>query len=180
MADTLNLPEMIAEARSAYTAGNYMEAARLFKAAEQSLLIASDERQATEMANNASVALLQAGEAQAAFQAVEGKEQFFEQVGDLKGLAITLGNQGAALEALKQFDRAGEAYQRAADLFRQIGENDLYTTTMQSLSAVQLRTNRPLEAVATMQAGLGRAGKLSFHQRFMKRLLDLPFRLLNR
>jgi tetratricopeptide (TPR) repeat protein len=180
MEEALNTPALISEARFMYTTGDFLEAARLFQAAENSLELATDHLQAAEMANNRSVALLQAGEAQAALQAVQGKKMVFEQAGDLRGLAMTLGNQGAALEALKQFEQAGDAYRQAADLFRQVGENDLYTITMQSLSAVQLRTNRPLEAVATMQAGLEKVSKPGIRQRFLKRLLDIPFRLLNR
>lgn len=180
MEETLNPNDLVNEARRAYDGGDYLEAARLFKAAEQGFDLGADPCQAAEMANNCSVALLQAGEPQAALQALEGRERVFERVGDLKRLGMTWGNRGKALETMKQFDLAFQAYRQAADLFLQIGENELYTTTMQSISALQLRTNRPLEAVASMQAGLDRMGKSGVRQRLLKRLLDLPFRLLNR
>lgn len=180
MAETLNPGELAFEARCAYDSGDYLEAARLFKAAEQGYDLEADPCLAAEMANNCSVALLQAGEPQAALLALEGRELVFENAGDLKRLGMTWGNRGMALEALKQFELALQAYHQATDLFKQIGENELYTTTMQSISALQLRTNRPLEAVASMQAGLGQVRKPSVRQRLLKRLLDLPSRLLNR
>jgi tetratricopeptide (TPR) repeat protein len=180
MAETFNPGELADEARRAYDGGDYLEAARLYKAAEQGFDLGADPCLAAEMANNCSVALLQAGEPKAALQALEGREQVFERAGDLKRLGMTWGNRGMALEALKQFDLALQAYHQASDLFKQIGENELYTTTMQSISSLQLRTNRPLEAVASMQAGLGQVRKPGIRQRLLKRLLDLPSHLLNR
>ena len=180
MAETFNPSELADEARRAYDGGDYLEAARLFTAAEQGFDLGDDPCQAAEMANNCSVALLQAGEPHAALQALEGREGVFERAGDLKRLGMTWGNRGMALEALKQYDLALQAYHQASDLFKQIGENELYTTTMQSISALQLRTNRPLEAVASMQAGLDQVKKPGIRQRLLKRLLDLPSHLLNR
>ncbi len=180
MAEILDPRELIKAARSAYEDGDYFEAARLFKAAQESYELGANPIQAAEMANNGCVAFLQAGEPRAALLALEGIESVFEQAGDIQRLAMTWGNRGMALEAMKQFDLALEAYRRAADLFLQIGENELYTTTMQSLSALQLRNKRPLEAIATMQAGLDRVDKPGVRQRLLKRLLDIPFRLLNR
>jgi len=56
----------------------------------------------------------------------------------------------------------------------------MYTSTMQSLSALQLRTGRQLEALATMQAGVERIERPGLKNRLLKKILDLPFRLFNR
>lgn len=180
MAIPLNPQEIAREAQAVYRAGNFLSAARLFAAAESGYEVAQDFLAAAKMANNRSVALLQAGEAQAALQALEGRDLVFDRVGDRKRQAMTWGNQAAALEALKQNQKAAATYRKAADLFQQIGENELYTRTMQSLSLIQLKGFQPLEAVATMQAGLDRVERLGIRQRLLKRLLDLPFRLLRR
>ena len=116
MVETLNPGELAFEARRAYDGGDYLEAARLFKAAEQGYDLEPDPCLAAEMANNCSVALLQAGEPQAALQALEGRERVFESAGDLKHLGMTWGNRGMALEVLKQFDLAFQAYHQALSL----------------------------------------------------------------
>jgi hypothetical protein len=51
---------------------------------------------------------------------------------------------------------------------------------MQSLSALQLRTGRQLEALATMQSGVSKIKRPGLKNRFLKKILDIPFRLFNR
>jgi hypothetical protein len=50
----------------------------------------------------------------------------------------------------------------------------------QSISGLQLRTGKQLQAVATMQAGLEEIEKPTPKQRFLKRLLQVPFKMLGR
>jgi tetratricopeptide (TPR) repeat protein len=180
MNEALNPKQLEVEARAAYQAGDFIKAAQVFQAAEGGYDIGGNELMAAEMANNRSVALLQAGEAEAALQALVGKKEAFVQEGDLSGQAITLGNQAAALEALKRLDEASEAYTSSAELFRQSGEDEFFTATMQSLSALQLRTGKPLDALVSMQAGINRVNQPGIKQRLLKRILNLPFKLLNR
>jgi len=51
---------------------------------------------------------------------------------------------------------------------------------MQSISALQMRSGSPLEALASMQAGVENANRPGLRQRLLKRLLSLPIRLLKR
>ena len=81
---------------------------------------------------------------------------------------------------IHRIEAALEDYQKSADLFKQIGDNELFTSTMQALSALQLRTGRQLEALATMKAGVDKIERPGLKSRFLKKLLDIPFRLLNR
>ena len=178
--DVLDPNQLAAEAKEAYQDGNFLEAAQFFQGAEESYRLSGDILNAAEMANNRSVSLLQAGDAEAALQAVTWTVEVFEKTNDIRRLALALGNKAAALEGCKQFDIAITHYQKSADLFLQIGDNELYISTMQSLSALQLRTGRQLEALATMQSGLNKIDRPGLKNRFLKKILDIPFRLLNR
>jgi tetratricopeptide (TPR) repeat protein len=180
MAEVLTPKQIVTEAQAAYGEGFFIKAAQFFLAAQESYESLGDSLNAAEMANNQSVALLRAGKAEKALQALAGKGKIFEDAGDIRRQAMTLGNRAAALEALKQWEDARNNYQQASDLFAQIGEMENYTATMQALSALELRTQRPLEAILTMQAALNKVSRPGLKQRLLKKLLKIPFRLLNR
>ena len=178
MTDALSPGRLSKEGSSAYQRGDYLAAARAFEAASQSYAASGDALQSAELANNCSVAYLQAGEAAAALSTVEGTPAIFAAAGDIRRQALALGNLAAALEAQSRLDEAADVYQQSADLLQQAGEYTLRVDVMRSLSALQLRTGRQLEALATMQAGLEGVKHPSPKQRVLKKLLQVPFRLM--
>lgn len=180
MADTLNPKQFVKEGNAAYKRGDYPAAAKAFAAAAAGYEAQGDALAAAEMMNNASVAYLQAEEPEAALQAVEGTAAVFAAAGDLPRQGMALGNYAAALEALDRFDEALESYEQSAQVLEQAGEDQLRLKVMQSISALQLRTGRQLQALASMQAGLESTKRLSPQQRVLKRLLDIPFKMLNK
>ncbi len=180
MSEILTPQQLASEGQRAYQAGDYLAAAGHFEAAQEGYRLAGDPLRAAEMANDCSVASLRAGQARAALQAVEGTPPLFETAGDTRRQALALGNRAAALEALGRKEEALADYAQSAELLKQIGENDLRLHVMQALSALQLRSGRQLQAVATMQAGLNSLERPSPRQRLLKKLLDLPFKIMNR
>jgi tetratricopeptide (TPR) repeat protein len=98
----------------------------------------------------------------------------------LRRQGLALGNLAAALEANGRLEEAVELYQQSADVLKQAGEDQLRANVMQSLSAVQLRTGRQLEALASMSAGLEDIKHPNPKQSILKRLLRIPFRMLDR
>lgn len=178
--DDILTPQLLTkEAKSAYRAGDFSTAARYYEAARQGYLTIDDALMAAEMANNCSVALLQAGENKAALQVVEGTDIVFIKTGDRKRQAIALGNQAAALEALGRIDEAEQKYWKAANIFKDLGETELRYPLMQSISRIQLSTGRQLQAVASMYAGINNIEKPTGKQRLLKRLLKIPFQLID-
>ncbi len=174
MNEVLSPKEIAKEAKSAYQAGNYATAAQSFEAARQSYLSANDLLMAAEMANNCSVALLQTGDKERALAILEGTETIFLQASDRQRQAMALGNQAAALEALNRLDEAEQAYWKSAEILKEIGEKDLHVSVMQSISAIQLRTGRQLQAVATMHAGVNNIEKPTLKQRFLEASFGNP------
>jgi len=177
MSEILDLDSQAKAAQKAYQQSDYRTAASLYAALVSAYQARREPLQAAEMANNQSVALLQAGDAQGAFDVASGTEAVFEEGGDQLKAAMAIGNQAAALDALNQLPQAEELYQRCADMLKNLGEEQLRAQVMQSLSALQLRSGRQLEALASMQAGVNSIEKPTLRQRMLKKLLDLPNRL---
>lgn len=168
------------EGQTAYQRRDYLAAASAFEAARRGYEVLGDALTAAEMANNCSVAYLQAGDGEAALAAVEGSEAVFAQVGDLRRQGMALGNRGAALEALEQPEDAMAAYQQAADILQQAGEDQLRAQVMQSLSMLQFQQGRQLQALASMQSGLEGVEHLSVKQKMIKKLLNTPLEMTTR
>ncbi len=166
------------EGKDLYQKGEFLEAALAFAAAVKAYQAADEPLLAAEMANNSSVAYLQAGDAQAALDAVVGTEQIFAAQGDLRRQGMALGNRASALDALGDVDSAGEIYQLSADILQQCGEHELRAHVLKSLSALQLKRGKQIDALYTMNAGLDGIKKPSLKQRILKNLLKLPMKYL--
>ena len=177
--EQLKAKQLIDEGNIAYRSGDFLAAAKAFDAASQSYLTAGEAVKAAETANNASVAYLQAGDAQASLQLVEGTPELFADAGDLLRQGMALGNLAAALEASDRLEEAADLYQQSADVLKQAGEEQLRANALQALSALQLRTGRQLEALASMSAGLEELKHPNPKQSILKRLLRIPFRMLD-
>lgn len=177
MSEILDLESQVKAAKQAYQQSDYSAAASLYAAAASAYQARGKLLLAAEMANNQSVALLQAGDAQGALVAASGTEAVFEDGGDQLKAAMAIGNQAAALDALNRLQEAEELYQRCAAILKDLGEEQLRAQVMQSLSALQLRGGRQLEALASMQAGVQGIQKPNLRQRMLKKLLDLPNKL---
>ena len=179
MSEVLSPFELTKEAKSAYQKKDFATAARLYEAARQGYLSENNPLMTAEIANNLSVSLLQGGENMAALQAVEGTEEIFRQARDFKREAIALGNLAAALEALNRLDEAEQRYWQAANIFKELGENELRLPLMQSISRIQLRSGRQLQAVASMYSGIENIKSPTRTQKLLKRLLEIPIQLIN-
>ena len=89
-------------------------------------------------------------------------------------------HRSAALEAMDLIEEAEESYYQSAELLGELGEDQLKASVMRSISELQLREGRHLEAVASMQAGLDNLEKPRLQQRLIRKLLDTPFKFMNR
>ena len=173
---TLEPAQFEAQGKSAYQNKQFNEAADLFRQAAEGYTLANAGSMAAEMKNNWSVALLQGGHAQQALDAALGTEQIFANAEDVKRQAMALGNQAAALEALKRHDEAIAKYELSAELFKQINEGDLRSMVMKSAAAIKLRTGKITESAFKMMGSLD--AKQS--PRFFERLLIFFLRLINK
>jgi tetratricopeptide (TPR) repeat protein len=180
MSNNTSITKYVDEGQAAYHREDYTAAAQAYRDAARGYSESGDSLSAAEMLNNSSVAFLQAGDAQAALQAVEGTASVFSLSDDKRRQGMALGNLAAALEAVGSLKEAKEIYQQSAEVLEQAGEYELRSQVMKSLSSLQLRTGHQLEALATMQAGLNNIKHPTYQQRLLKKLLQIPMRLLGR
>lgn len=165
------LQKLTEEGKQAFEAGQYEPAVSKFEAASDGYASLNDKVNAAEMKNNVSVALLKLGRGQAALDAALGTDQVFAQANDLKRQGMALGNQAAALEALKRWDEALAAYDRSAEVLAQAGEGDLRSLVLKSAAAVKLRRGKVSESAFKMIGSLEAKDKPSIFERLLKSLL---------
>jgi len=178
MSDVLNQVQLSKEAKEAYQRGDYVAAAKLFQNAAQTYSSNGDKLSEAEMLNNSGVALLRGGDGKAALHTLEGTPAIFAAAGDTRRQGLALGNLGDALESVGRKQEAAELYMQSADLLEQAGEDEMRAHVWQSLSKLQLKTGRQIEALATMEAGIEGFKKPTLKQRFLKKLLRIPFKLM--
>jgi tetratricopeptide (TPR) repeat protein len=164
--------------RLAYEAGNYSAAADMFLKAEQACKTVGDELQAAEMANNRSVALLQAGDAQAAFDACAGTEVIFNNAGDTRREGLALGNKAAALKELGRKDESLKLFQLSADRLKKAGDKENLAVVHKTISAIEMEKGDNLGAMSAMLDALQAKEKLTLRERFMRWLFSVASRLM--
>ena len=167
-------------ALNAFRESRFDEAIQAFINARHAFLAEGNEVKAGEMASSLSVVLLKAERPEEALESATGTPEIFLQAGEETLAAQALGNLGSALEACGDLAGAEEAYRQAADLFESLGDTEHHRYTMQSLSHLQLRSGRPLEALTAMQHSLDARSRPGVRDRLLRFLLKLPNRLLGR
>jgi tetratricopeptide (TPR) repeat protein len=167
-------PQQLAEqGKQAFAAKKFDQAVTAFTEAASVYEEQEDALNAAEMKNNLSVALLQTGKAQAAYDAAAGTDKIFAQAGDLKRQAMVFGNLAAALEALKKPDEALKAYERSAALFAEVGESEMRSMVLQSAAAIKLKRGKVMDSAFSMIGSVESTKKPNLLQRFLKFLLRL-------
>jgi tetratricopeptide (TPR) repeat protein len=165
--------------KQAFAKKAYVEAAGYFQEATQAARESGEVLLAAEYANNWSVAALLAGDAETAHHASAGTPEIFLAGNQIQLAGMAYGNLAAALESLGDIEGALQNYERSAELLKTAGDYDQRLHVMQAMSALQLKSGDQLQALATMQAGLENSKRLNIKQRFLKKLLDYPLKLIS-
>ncbi len=153
-------------------AEKFQEAARLFEAEGQ-------PHSAAEMLNNVGVVRLAEKDWDAALRAVLGTPELFQQNGQPLRQAQALGNLAAAHDGAGRLDEAAALYEQAIDLYKELGDTENRAACWKALSALQIKQDNKLQALASMQAGLNLSTDLSPKEKTLKGLLDQAFKLMN-
>ena len=165
--------QLTEQGKQAFENQDYDQAAKIFSQAVSAYEALNDATNAAEMKNNLSVALLQAGDAQAAYEAAAGTDEVFAKAGDVNRQAMAFGNQASALEALKKFDEALQAYERSAELFAEAGNGDMRSLVLQSAAAIKMRRGKMIDSALSMIGSVESTSKPNLLQRFLRFLVRL-------
>jgi tetratricopeptide (TPR) repeat protein len=171
---------LISEATKAYNNHKFIEAANLFAHTAEIYDASSEWLLAAEMRNNQSVALLQANDAEGALQAALYTDDLFAKAGNYTKQAMALSNQAAALELLGNDQEALSKFQQASELLQSNGEKEMHSMVMKRISAIQLRSRKMLESLASMNSALSSSKPTNIKERSLKKLLSILFKKENK
>src|SRR5579859_6863028 len=146
----------------------YPEAAERFAQSASAYEAQGDALQAAEARNNLGVVRLAQQDWAGALAAVEGTPQVFAAAGDRLRQAQAIA------------DQAAEGYEQAIDLFTELGEQETRASCWKALSGVQLKQDKKLQALASMQAGLALSPSLNAREKTLKGLLDKAISMIGR
>ena len=180
MADAVRPQDLMHEGGTAFQAGRYQEAAAAYTQSARAFTALGQALDSAEASNNASVALLKAGDAAGALNAANGTDLVFASGKDLTRQGMATANQAAALEDLGRLDEALQRYNDSAELLKQSGDKELRAVVLKSISALQIRTGKQLQALASMDAALDNQKRLSLRERLLQKLLRLPLDMIRR
>ena len=161
-----------------YRQEQYAEAAERFGQSAEAYAAQGDPLAAAEARNNLAVVRLAQEDWGAALAAVEGTPEVFAAAGDRLRQAQAIANLANAHEGAGHLDPAADNYERAIELFTELGETETRAACWKALSGVQIKQDKKLQAMASMQAGLKLAPKLSPREKTLKGLLDQAFKLM--
>ena len=173
MADIADPKSLAEKAEGVYQEGDFESAARLYGEAASAFQALGNPLDAAEMHNNQSVAFLQAGNAQAAFEIAAGTAEVFAAAKDTRRQGIALANEATPLQSLGRLDQAIEKYLQSAEAFKQAGEDQLHASVMQAVAWIHLRQGKIFLALSDIRVGLADVKNPTFTQKIMKGLLRL-------
>ena len=168
------------EAKDLYREGKFQQAAEGFSQAAVYYLEIEEHLLAAEMRNNQSVALLKAKKPLLALNAVRGTDEIFQKAGDSLKQGMALANQATALQVMGEKQKAIDDFYKAAKIFKNSGEQGMHLQTMQSISALKLKSRNIAGALFSMQEGLDELDTPNLRQKFLRSLLRIPQNLIDK
>jgi tetratricopeptide (TPR) repeat protein len=160
-----------------YSQHDYEAANRAFQQAKEFYEEESNYDMAAEMKVNIGLVHRSLGELQQGLELMQEALRHFESNDDKMRTAQTLGNLGGVYQALNDKEQAELSYRQAANLFNEIGEEELYSDTMLALGALQVRDFKLFMGAATYQVALENRTNLTGTQKIIKSLSNLISRI---
>jgi tetratricopeptide (TPR) repeat protein len=161
------------QGKAAYQAGNFQAAADHFLEAEEIYKNNGDFLQAAEMANNRSVALLQAGNALSALEASKDTHLVFAEAKDTLREGFALGNQAAALKELGQKKESLRLYKLSAEKLTLAGDKENLVIVQKTIAALELESGHKIDAMSSMLDALRNKEKLTLREKILRKLYSI-------
>jgi len=171
MNEVKSAQELADEGKLAYQKDKLNEAANLFAASALAYERAGNATDAAEMKNNQAVILLRLKQPEEALKLLDGTPAIFSAAGDKSRFAMSLGNEGTAYEDLRRYDEAVQSYQQAAELFDELGEEQMRAMMLESITAINARRGKLMDSYIAAVDGMAGVKKPTFRQRVLKLLM---------
>jgi tetratricopeptide (TPR) repeat protein len=161
-----------------FRADRLAEAGDSFAAAAEAFVTQDEPLKAAEARNNLCVVRLAEQNWEAALAAVSGTPETFAAAGDRLRHAQALSNLAAAHAGAGHLDEAARLYEQAIDGFTEPGEAENRAACWKALSAVQIKQDNKLQAMASMRSGLNLTPKLTPREKTLRGLLDKAIKMM--
>jgi tetratricopeptide (TPR) repeat protein len=163
-----------------FRAGQYPAALKELERAAAASAAAGDKRTLAETANDLGATLQKLKQREAARKQFESALALFAELADDNKRAQALGNLGTLLADMKKYREAERTLEQAAELFHRLGEMGNEAFTLKWLSRVHLRQWDLLGALFAYERALARLEPLPPDQKMLRRLFQIPLRILSR
>lgn len=166
------------QGKKAYQEGSFQLAADFFLKAQEACKAAEKPLDAAEMANNRSVALLQAGDAHGSLAACIETDKVFAGAGDNRREGLALGNQAAAYKELGQKKESLRLFRLSADRLERAGDRDNLAVVHKTIASLEMETGDNIGAMSSMLDAMRLTEKLTWRQKIMRWLFSIVSKLM--
>jgi tetratricopeptide (TPR) repeat protein len=172
--------QLVEEGRALYGQGELSQAQACLKQAYEIYQEQGNLNGLAETANDLGVLLTVMRQFKEAESWLRQAHRLFVEMEDYDGEAQTLGNLGSMFQSQGDLKESAAHLQQAADRFHLVGDDERRSYTLRALSVVRLRQLRFLQALAAYDAALACLPNATALHRFLRRIIGLPQRLLQR
>lgn len=156
---------------------DYEAANRMFQQAKDAYEEANDYDMVAEMKVNIGLVHRSLDENQQALELMEEALAHFKENNDELRIAQVLGNLGGVYESLNDKEKAKLSFRQAADMFRDLGEDRLYSDTLMALGILKFKDGQFLDGAVTYQVAVSDRDDLQGKQKVIKWLAGIINRI---
>ena len=168
------------QGRLYYRQGEFSEALSHLQRAYEQYRATGDKSHIAETANDIGVVHTVLRRWSEAEKWLNEAHKLFVEIQDGDGEAQTLGNLGSMSRARGELKEAAANLQLAADRFHLISDDERRSATLKVLGMVRLRQFRFFQAIAAFEAALACHPNPTGLRRFLRYILSIPLRLMQR
>jgi tetratricopeptide (TPR) repeat protein len=177
--DAGDMQALLDQGRLCYQQGEYQEALSHLNAVYKHYQAENNRNLVAQVANDIGVVYTVMQRWQDAEKCLNEAHNLFTQLEDYSGEAQALGNIGSMFRARGNLKEAAANLQLSADRFHLVGDDERRAMTLRVLSMVRLSQFRFLQALAAYDAALACVATPSAWQKFLRRIISLPLRMLS-
>jgi tetratricopeptide (TPR) repeat protein len=161
-----------------YQKGSFADAAGTFAQAAEAYRAEGNVAMAAEMQSNQGVALRGLKDYAQATTVLETAIAELRKLNDTKRLAYALGNLGSVLLEANELPRAAETLNESLNLFDPQSEKQARSEVLRVLGEVRLKQGKYVDGMVDYEAGLRDEEKPNTQQKWLKKLLEKPLKML--
>jgi tetratricopeptide (TPR) repeat protein len=176
----LQASDLHAQGQAQFRSKKYGDARRTFEKARELAEAAQNKPAVAEAANDLGVTYQQLKQYEMARKNLDTAISLFAELNDDVKRAQAMGNLGTLLAEMGKYREADMRLEQSAEVFHRLGDRQNESLTLKWLSRVHLKHWDFLGAIFAYERALERLEPLSPEQKLLRRILQIPMRILSR